>query len=111
VCVEEFALGLASVASLSIPLSWSIAVDCVARSTSHHNWGPRNGNQRARPLFVAKAGGTPKNNLTLWDYQHYILKRVEAGLLTWVPAVSLVRSSVVPNGTATFDEQWWRKKP
>lgn len=75
--VEELRFNTSSIGTLAIPSLSTVAEDNVTRGTLDGDLGTRDGDKRNLPLPLTEAGGTPV-----------------------VPSVSLVRSRVVPAGTA-----------
>lgn len=100
--VEELGLGLSRVGALAIPPLGTVAVNDVARGTSDSDVGSRYRDEWAFPLLVAKGSGTLEDDLA-WrtKCQRKEPRASNDGIRhTLVPDLRLVRSSVVPAGTA-----------
>jgi hypothetical protein len=63
--VEELGLGLAAIASLSVPPASPTTVEDGSRSTSDGDISSRDGDERAGPFLVPEAGGALEYNLHL----------------------------------------------
>lgn len=64
VSVKELGLGFAAVAAFSVPPAGAVAVNFVPVGTSYGDGGTRDGNQGARPLFIAEGCGAFEDNLS-----------------------------------------------
>lgn len=100
--VEELGLGLATVRALAIPPLGAIAIDNVARGAGDGDVSSRDRDQGAFPLLVAEGSGALEDDLVQGrKCQHRVSRFVGSQMRhTLVPLFRLVKSSVVPAGTA-----------
>lgn len=88
-------LGLASVATFSVPPIRTSTINEMASGTVDSDVGPRDGDQGSFPLLVAECGSTLEGDL--WNVSKGLVRQMVE--LTVVPVFNLVKSRVVPAGT------------
>lgn len=100
--IEELGFGLATVGALAVPPARAVTIQDGAGSSFDGDVSAGDGDEGTGPFFVAKGGGAFENDLYARYQKVYVETR--EGRLTFVPDLRPVRSSVFPDGTATFDK-------
>lgn len=103
--VEELGLGLAAIAAFAIPPARAIGVQIGTASALDGDSLARNLEQRPRPLLVAPGSLAFEDDLEIHEMRVLngeMLVEI-ASCRTVVSSASLLRSRVVPDGTATLE--------
>lgn len=104
--IEELWLSLATVATFAVPPTRSVGVKVGTAGALDGNASTRDLEEWTVPFLVSPGGLTLEDHLSRWS-EHWtmlnVIGKLEENILTVVSSARLLRSRVVPDGTATSD--------